>query len=331
MVLLSPSESAHAESGTVPADIDSARHRRLSEKLRPMKKKSVPAILATAITVALFAVSGAQAAIVALNSGSLGAPGNGLHLDNTTGTANDPLLAPGGFAAVYDISFATGSRTEIPFLAALNPIVTSPFTIELWVNPTISSNDSTPLFNRESTGNRSGWIFFQRPNDSGWNFVMYNGNGSLRGWDLTGGSSALNTWHHLVAVWDGSAATLYYNGANTNAVNTPNGDVLYNPNTGPDPDDRLSLGRYGDGTDGTRFTGAVDEMAFYNAALTPAQIAAHFNTATTSIVPGAYSSLVLADGATEYLQNTELVPEPSSVALLAVAACYFTSRRRRPQ
>jgi len=292
-----------------------------------MKKKSVHSVFVAAVAGAFLASSGAQAAIVAVNSGSLGTQGNGVHMDNTGFTPNDPLLAAGGVAAVYDVAFATGSRTEIPFLPALNPATTSPFTIELWVNPSVSSNDSCPLFNRAS--DRSGWIFFQRPNDSGWNFVMYNGTGSLRGWDLTGGSSALNTWHHLVAVWNGSAATLYFNGVNTNAVNNPNGDVLYNPNPGPDPDDRLSLGRYGDGTDGTRFTGGVDEMAFYNTALTPAQIAAHFNTATTSNVPGAYSTLVLADGALEYLQNTELVPEPTAFASLAVAACLFASRRRR--
>jgi hypothetical protein len=294
-----------------------------------MKKKSARLALVATIAAVCLSASGARAAIVAVNSGSLGAPGNGIHLDDTGFTSNDPLLAAGGVAAVYDVAFATGSRTEVPFLPALNPGAASPFTIELWMNPTVSSNDSCPLFNRESTDDRSGWVFFQRPDGAGWNFVMYNGTGGQRGWDLTGGSSALNTWHHLVAVWNGSTATLYYNGVNTNAANAPTGAVLYRPNPGPDPDDRLSLGRYGDGTDGTRFTGAIDEMAFYDVALTPLQIAAHFNTATTSNVPGAYSSLVIADGALEYLQNTELVPEPTSMASFAVAGCLFALRRRR--
>ena len=294
-----------------------------------MKTIFTPCLVATVLAGTWFNATDARAAIVALNSGSLGAVGNGIHLTDTGWTANDPLLAPGGIAAVYDAAFATGSRTEIPFLSQLNPTAGNAFTIELWVNPSVSSNDSSPLFNRESDSPRSGWVFFQRPVGSGWNFVMYNGTGSQRGWDLTGGSSDLNTWHYLVAVWDGSAATLYYNGVNTNAVNNPNGAVGYSPNTGPDPDDRLSVGRYGDGTEGTRFTGGVDEVAFYNVALTPLQIAAHYTTATTSLVDGAYRTAVTNDGALEYLQNTELVPEPTTAMLLGFGAIAFAARRRR--
>jgi hypothetical protein len=61
----------------------------------------------------------------------------------------------------------------------------------------------------------------------------------------------------------------------------------------------------------------LDEFAFYGSALTPVQIAAHFTTAS-SMTPGAYSSLVLGDGAVEYLPNTTPVPEPATVSLIAV-------------
>jgi hypothetical protein len=46
----------------------------------------------------------------------------------------------------------------------------------------------------------------------------------------------------------------------------------------------------------------VDEVAFYPTALSAAQILNHYNTAS-STTPGAYSSMVLADGAIEYLQQ----------------------------
>jgi hypothetical protein len=50
------------------------------------------------------------------------------------------------------------------------------------------------------------------------------------------------------------------------------------------------------------YNGMVDEVAFYPTALSATQIAKHFTAAASPMV-GAYSSLVLADGALEYLQQ----------------------------
>src|SRR5207249_7464640 len=47
---------------------------------------------------------------------------------------------------------------------------------------------------------------------TGWNWRMYNGNGSQVGWDLTGGTATLDAWSHVVGVWDGTTAKLYVNG-----------------------------------------------------------------------------------------------------------------------
>lgn len=290
-----------------------------------MKKAFVHGIVTTAaIAGAFLAAPHTQAQEIAVNSGSLGLAGNGTHLGGLEALANgnNPLAAAGGKAGGFIREEAT--QSIVPYLPALNPAANQPFTIELWVYPTASSDDSSPLFNRESDNPRSGWIFFQRPESptAGWNFRMYNGNGSDVGWNLTGGSSELNTWHHLVAVWDGSIATLYYNGANTNATNGGVGG--YRPNAGPDQ--VLSVGRYDTGA--TAFTGGIDEIAFYNVALTPTQIATHFSKAS-SLVAGEYSSQVIADGALEYLQFTELIPEPGSAAMLVLAGGFLATRRRR--
>jgi hypothetical protein len=85
-----------------------------------VRRGSIAGILATGFDT--------QAQIVAVNSGSLGPIGNGVHLVDTGFTTDDPLLAPGGVAAVYSSSFATGSRTEVPFLTQLNPAASAPFT-----------------------------------------------------------------------------------------------------------------------------------------------------------------------------------------------------------
>jgi hypothetical protein len=150
---------------------------------------------------------------------------------------------------------------------------------------------------------------------------MYDGNGTNLGVDLTGGTNGAGLWSHVVAVWNGTVAVLYVNGVLADDTNPASG--IYNPNTGPD-NPTFTVGSYDIGDNA--FHGSVDEVAFYATALTPAQILAHFNTAT-SPVPGAYANLVLTDGAIEYLQ----MPEPSAVTLLIVGltGCGAFKRHRR--
>lgn len=236
------------------------------------------------------------------NTGSLGIAGDGA---STAGVVVDQ---PGAIAAYIDhsSSYASGEMTVVPFLTALNPPASSPFTIEFWAMPTASDNDDAPVTNRLGGNvNRTGWVFFQRA--AGWNFRMYNGNGTALGWDLTGGTSTLNTWSHVVAVWNGSSATLYVNGVLASSTNAVGLNGIYNPNT----TESLYLGALIGG--GSPTTGFIDEVAFYPTALTAGQIATHFITAS-STAPGAYSSAVLADGAIEYLQQNPPEAKLSFVA-----------------
>jgi hypothetical protein len=278
---------------------------------------------AIAAIAGLIVTQSTDAQIVARNSGSLGALGDGTHSANVT--LNTPgAVAAGGDLSVgyFGISGSTAPRTTVPYLSALNPPASSPFTVEFWANP--EAEDLTgpcPLFNRISDGNRSGWVFFQRGSTIGWNFRMYDGNGTNLGVDLTGGANSPGLWSHVVAVWNGTAAVLYVDGVLVDDTN--DGSGTYNPNTGPSAP-TFTVGSYDIGDNA--FHGSVDEVAFYPTALTPAQILAHFNTAA-SPVPGAYASLVLADGAIEYLQ----MPEPSAATLLLVglAGCGTFKRHRR--
>jgi hypothetical protein len=234
----------------------------------------------------------AHADTISPNRGSLGAAGDGTNTANVLLEQPGPLAAPGDYANTY----SNGERTTVPFQAALNPSAASPFSVEFWARPTVSDGDDSPLANRIATGNRSGWVFFQRSADLGWNFRMYNGNGSALGWDLPGGTSTLNAWSHVVATWNGSSALLYVNGAAADSSNDPAANGVYNPSTSA----IFSVGALFDGFSAS--TASIDEVAYYRSALTAAQIANHFSTAA-STTPGAYSSLVLDDGAIEYLPN----------------------------
>jgi hypothetical protein len=249
------------------------------------------------------------------NTGSLGKLADGA---STTGVVVDQ---PGAIAAYQDFSssYSLGDRTEIPFRPELNPSSGSPFTIEFWAKPTATDNADAPIGNRLGGNvNRSGWVFFQRA--TGWNLRMYNGNLTENGWDITGGPAPLNVWTHVVAVWSGTAAKLFVNGVDVTSANAGPGG--YNANT----TEAFRVGALIDGDNG--YAGSVDDVAFYPSALTLAQINTHYTTAS-STVPGAYSSMVLADGAVLYLQQnppsaklevTSLIPLTTKVTFTGILA-----------
>jgi hypothetical protein len=248
------------------------------------------------------------------NTGSLGSAANGTNADSVT-LGPGAVGAGGDQAAIY--TGAAGSNTVVPHQAALNPGVSSPFTIEFWANPTASDNDDAPVSNRISTSPRSGWVFFQRDAATGWNFRMYDGvNGNL-GWDLTGGTATLNSWSHVVATWNGSAAQLYVNGALADSSNGSGASGNYNPSSAANLIVASS-------DSGSPYTGSIDEVAFYPTALSETQIASHFN----SISGADYQAQVRSDGALLQLSNND-VPEPAGVALLGILAGGWALRRRK--
>jgi hypothetical protein len=275
-----------------------------------------------AFAVILHAAPSATAQTTSINSGSLGVSGNATNTADVVPNLAGPLATPGDFA----VGYGGGARTTLGYHPALNPASNQPFTIEFWAEPFAITNDTagpSPLFNRVSSGNRSGWVFFQRGPTTGWNFRMYDGAEGNLGFDLTGGSNAQDVWSHIVVVWNGVSPVLYVNGALADDTNAPTASGIYNASTAA----TLSLGSYDDGAN--PFNGSVDEFAFYQTALTPLQIANHFTTAA-STTPNAYRDAVIADGAVEYLQN---IPEPSSALLLGLGMIggALLKRSRRQQ
>jgi hypothetical protein len=284
--------------------------------------------ISTTATALLLSAVFSNASSVSLNTGSLGAAANGTSTDGVTLSTNSPLAVAGDMSASYGGgSSANPINTTVAYHSAVNPSVTTPFTIEFWVNPNQDvDNGWAPVFNRISTSPRSGWTFFQRGSSAsatsgGWNFALYSGSGTSVGKQITGGGSsfAVGSWTQVVGVWDGTDLSLYINGVNSGATSTGTG---YNPSTTA----TLSIGSYANG-DNSFLGGLVDETAFYGTALTAAQIQAHF-AAASSTTAGVYSNLVKADGALVYLQNSA-VPEPAGASLAALGLLGVMSRRGR--
>lgn len=224
-----------------------------------------------------------------LNIGTAGTQANGTNLGLVS--------FPGALIGDHDASasFAgNGSRVLVPFRPELNPDATKSFTIEAWFYVGQEVSDSPgpcPLFNRVSSGNRQGWVFFQRSPASGWNFRTYFENGSSVGINLTGqspkdGSGKAGTWSHVVVAYDGptTTATMYVNGDNVGSATGP-----YVANTAANSP-LLSIGAYDSGSN--PFNGAVDEVALYPGALSAADVLAHYQNGTNAHRGASYDSVI---------------------------------------
>jgi hypothetical protein len=272
-----------------------------------------------------------------LNSGSLGSAGDATNLN--THPVGGGAIAGNRDAATY---FDSTARTIVPWNPALNPNESNDFTVEGWFNP---SGDKTfgafagpsPIMNRFSGAaiNRTGWVYFQRspstnynnPDGVGWNFRTYTGVGSDVGMSITSQVPyRLGEWQYVVTVWDGAAqkATMYINGTNvvsgTNTSSDPNAYIANTNETGqpdaPSGSAGFSIGAYNNTDPGSDpFMGAVDEVAFYNKKLTPAQILAHYQAGTNYNRTEPYNVVITGDGPVGYWRLDDLSSDPNDVAV----------------
>ena len=209
------------------------------------------------------------------------------------GTANDQV---GGHDGAYtgtliygvDGAFPNDANTAIrfdgasghvavPFAAALNP--QGPFTIEAWVKPNIipdGGGTPCPVSSAQMGGDRSGWQIRER--DTGWQFVLYTHSGSAVANGgiantAVGGVPSTDSWTHLVGVYDGTDSTLYVNGVPYAA---PAAGYVANYDDGVNPAGPFTIGARSSLSD--YFDGSVDEVAFYNRALTATEVTSHYLT-----------------------------------------------------
>ena len=218
------------------------------------------------------------------NKGSLGSSENGTYVaDPTRGL-------PGPFAGSYAVGFDGGSQyINTPFSAALNP---SAFSVELWANPAevpSARNVAYIAASADIASPRAGWYMAY---DNGTTFLagnsfvvrLFNQNGTTATTQLAApATKAAGSWYHIVLTYDGSKATLYEDG-----LAVTNDTAAMVPNTASPTifANRSDIPTY-------EWPGQMAEVAMYGAALSSAQVAAHYTAATTA--PATYNATVQAD------------------------------------
>jgi hypothetical protein len=180
-----------------------------------------------------------------------------------------------------------GGQVDIPYALELNPF--GPWSVEAWISPDgvdeVYRVPISSLFDTNYENNESGWNIYQTPglyqspNPGYWALNIFNG-GNTAGYtgnDL-GHPLAPGAWYYLVITDDGNVIQLYVNGVAGTASTTvaassfvPNG---LNGDTNVAGSDEV-LGQGSDGAYNGGNAGMAD-VAFYNYALTPAQIQMHY-------------------------------------------------------
>lgn len=186
--------------------------------------------------------------------------------DNGTYEGDVNLGQPGALAGNPDTSaqFA-GGYVNVPNASAISPA--GPFTLEAWVKPaSVVPAPGPGIIEKYDTPAYNGYA------------LRLDGSNHLQAWIL-GASSYANVtgttvlpvgkWSYVAAVYDGQSLTLYVNGMPDGSVHT-----TLNPSAGQDS---MKIGARGDDAN-QRFDGNIDEVAVYDHALSPQDIATDYLT-----------------------------------------------------
>ena len=191
----------------------------------------------------------------------------GLNGTYGAGVVQGAAGAPGtaGTAATWPAGLT--STTTVPYTPVLNPA--GAYTIEYWAKPELNGNTGGAIVSTQNrnTG-RAGYVSYQGFNVNGWETHL----GFQETVIFLQGTTppAAARWDHIVATWDGvSDSRMYVNGVveatSTQAPTRPN---LAQP---------FEIGSRFNGQQ--RYRGVIDEIAFYNKALTAQDVTNHFSVA----------------------------------------------------
>ena len=190
------------------------------------------------------------------------------------------LMQPSGILGSTDFSatFPYGASMIVPWSLNLNTYPAQ--SVELWANVDQSfAGTYRPIFS--SRYNNSGWHFgyeLAATDADQWSFATGQRTSGLD--TITGGTTTNAGWYHIVGTIDDSAGTkaLYVNGKLV-AQDTP-ATGTYGINQYQAPwvavDEYVAQESATNGYGAGNYVGGLDEIALYNYALTPAQVAQHY-------------------------------------------------------
>ncbi|MCA9248635.1 MAG: LamG domain-containing protein, partial [Planctomycetales bacterium] len=236
----------------------------------------------------------------AANSGLLGATYDATHNGGVALGEVGPITGDSTNRAIHldGSSGYTTINNTIPFGSFQSG--TGEYSIEFWYKQD-DVGGSEDLVVLTSTGNQHG-ILLEVANTSGNLRYLHRvpaGGGGGQNINPSTLAGTVNDWNHLVVTHD-SANTmrLYLNGVLDSTTNTTSADINYNLDG--------VFGRLTPGSGPRYFDGSLDEIAFYDFALSAFDVTKHFEAAALIAVP-----------------------EPSSALLLSVGLVGLTLRRRQ--
>ena len=218
--------------------------------------------------------SGLVLALDAANSKSY--PGSGTTWTDLSGNVNNGTLVNTptyNSSGYFDFDYLQSENVTFSSSSSLQFLNRSPYTLEAWVYPTRNpgANNWTGIFDRESNAGsgRDGYnLYFLGSATTNTFFTTERFvAGSAVAPSITLNQSvSVNSWHHIVATYDGTTLSLYRNGSLVGTPATSTGNIT---NTSK----ALTIGIRG----GQPFGGRISNTKIYNRALTPQEIQQNYN------------------------------------------------------
>jgi Concanavalin A-like lectin/glucanases superfamily/Immunoglobulin I-set domain len=211
-------------------------------------------------------------AVMATNLGTAGSVANGIFMGSPATVYPGTVGALSDGSSAITFSNATtapfGAKIDVPYAAALNP---STFAVECWAYVPSLYRDYQCLVstrNTTGTGTERGYILYARNNGK-----LEFWTGREAGWNTVASTNTfpLNTWFHVVGVYDGSYMFLYLN---NELVGYQKVVVPYVPNFA-NPF-RIGASESENARGNFFLNGSVDEVATYGGPLSQVAVSNHY-------------------------------------------------------